>query len=241
MEANAHSRRILTISSALCSKLQPSRDHTLLLELLDAGFTLLGEGYLHLIDFYIPVSQDAPMLEQQLCEILIYSMLVVTIKNKKNTTVALCTTQFRLRIETLVSYTRNKIDFFNPKLNRKVFYRWSGNKMTVLLLIHLWLTLSSYDRYGLNVLCRFSLYDDITKRPKELCLLGSIHKATPRGFLQKRAHLILHYSYSLYVMQRKTCTIQYLYRKTALNPTTITVFYITGYSYIYPSKSSLHI
>lgn len=113
--------------------------------------------------------------------------------------------------------------------------------MTVLLLIHLWLTLSSYDRYGLNVLCRFSSYDDITKRPKELCLLGSIHKATPRGFLQKRAHLILHYSYSLYVMQRKTCTIQYLYRKTALNPTTITVFYITGYSYIYPSKSSLHI
>lgn len=95
----------------------------------------------------------------------------------------------------MVSYTRNKIDFFNPKLNRKVFYRWSGNKMTVLLLIHLWLTLSSYDRYGLNVLCRFSLYDDITKRPKELCLLGSIHKATPRGFLQKRAHLILHYSY----------------------------------------------
>lgn len=89
--------------------------------------------------------------------------------------------------------------------------------------------------------CVDSVYMTIWQKDLRNSVYLSIHKATLRGFLQKRAHLILHYSYSLYVMQRKTCTIQYLYRKTALNPTTITVFYITGYSYIYPSKSSLHI
>lgn len=136
---------------------------------LRALWLTTSTGVVYMIHFYILVGQDNDCTFAETTFLWDPYAFHTCSKNTINTrTIVLYITQFGLEIQILVSYPRNKIDFFNPNQNSKhPFYWWAGNELTFLLLIYFQSPLSPYGVCGFYASYRFSLLYGIIKRLKE--------------------------------------------------------------------------
>lgn len=101
----------------------------------------ISTGVVNGIHFYILVGQDNDYTHAEIMFLWdIYTFYTCSKNTIKIKTILLCTTQFRLQIEILVTYPRNKMNFLTQNRTANVFYWWSGNELTFLLLKYLqWL------------------------------------------------------------------------------------------------------